>query len=97
MPELPKLARDNRMFLGRRALARRRSRDPPVPRRRLRAADRQQHRPDRLHPRRVAGLLSGLEIVDPPGLTDAAGWAPGIAAPSSQPVTRLLAAVARVP
>jgi SAM-dependent methyltransferase len=42
-------------------------------------------------------LLSGLEMVDPPGLADAVDWAPGTpASPSAQTGGRILAAVARI-
>ena len=43
----------------------------------------------------VRGLLSGLDLIDPPGLVDALEWAPGIpAAAKPQPGARVMAAVA---
>jgi SAM-dependent methyltransferase len=49
-------------------------------------------------PQEIRTLLSGLEIIDPPGLVDAANWAPG--SPAQAPVgsgAHVLAAVARMP
>lgn len=47
----------------------------------------------------VAGFFDGLEIADPPGLTDARSWRPGIErrAPESRQGVRILAGVARKP
>ena len=53
----------------------------------------QDHSPDE-----IRTLFTGLEIIDPPGLVDAAHWAPGIPAPATAPSGgRVLAAVARMP
>jgi hypothetical protein len=49
-------------------------------------------------PDEIRTLLTGLEIIDPPGLVDAAHWAPGT--PARAPARsggRILAAVARTP
>jgi hypothetical protein len=57
-----------------------------------------EYRPGALHdysPDEIRALLSGLKVIDPPGLVGARDWAPGI--PSSAPPqegARLLAAVA---
>ena len=49
-------------------------------------------------PDEIRTLLSGLEIIDPPGLVDAVRWAPGTPAPAAVPSgSRILAAVARMP
>ena len=49
-------------------------------------------------PDEIRTLLSGLEIIDPPGLVDAVRWAPGTPAPAAVPSGgRILAAVARMP
>lgn len=59
-------------------------------------------------PGEIRTLLTGLEIIDPPGLVDAVDWAPGHAAPAhaapetpaqatASPGGRVLAAVARMP
>jgi hypothetical protein len=46
----------------------------------------------------IRTMLTGLEIVDPPGLVDAANWVPGTPAPAPEgPGPRVLAAVARMP
>jgi SAM-dependent methyltransferase len=46
----------------------------------------------------LRGLLEGLEIIDPPGLSDARHWAPGAPAPVPAPGgVRVLAALARTP
>lgn len=42
----------------------------------------------------VRAMLSGLELVEPPGLTDALDWAPGAAAGAGRTGSRALAAVA---
>jgi hypothetical protein len=49
-------------------------------------------------PDEIRTLLTGLEIIDPPGLVDALHWAPGTPAPApAPPGGRILAAVARMP
>lgn len=51
-------------------------------------------------PDEIRTLLTGLEIIDPPGLVDALHWAPGTPAPTPAPARsggRILAAVARTP
>jgi S-adenosyl methyltransferase len=49
-------------------------------------------------PDEVRALLTGLEIVDPPGLVDALYWVPGVLAPAPGGTGgRILAAVARTP
>jgi S-adenosyl methyltransferase len=49
-------------------------------------------------PDEIRILVSGLEIIDPPGLVDAVHWAPGTPAPATAPPgSRILAAVARMP
>lgn len=54
----------------------------------------------RLHdhsPADIRGLFSGCDIIDPPGLVDAAHWAPGLPAPATTPSgSRVLAAVSRI-
>jgi hypothetical protein len=48
-------------------------------------------------PDEIGTLLSGLEIIDPPGLVDAVHWTPGTPAPATAPSGgRILAAVARL-
>jgi len=49
-------------------------------------------------PQQIRSLLTGLEIVDPPGLVDAAHWAPGTSPPAAPagPGSRVLAGVARM-
>jgi O-methyltransferase involved in polyketide biosynthesis len=49
-------------------------------------------------PEEIRTLLAELEIVDPPGLVDAAHWVPGTITPATaQSGGRILAAVARLP
>jgi hypothetical protein len=49
-------------------------------------------------PDEIRTLLTGLEIIDPPGLVDAPYWAPGTLAPARGGTGgRILAAVARTP
>lgn len=51
-------------------------------------------------PDEIQTLLTGLEIIDPPGLVDALHWAPGTPAPALDPTRsggHILAAVARTP
>jgi hypothetical protein len=49
-------------------------------------------------PDEVRSLLTGLEIIDPPGLVDAVHWAPGTPAPvPTGSGDRIMAAVARIP
>jgi hypothetical protein len=49
-------------------------------------------------PDEIRTMLTGLEIIDPPGLVDAVHWAPGTPAPASTGLGgRILAAVARMP
>jgi SAM-dependent methyltransferase len=44
----------------------------------------------------IRTMLTGLELIDPPGLVDAQYWAPGTPAPApARPGRRILAAVAR--
>lgn len=46
----------------------------------------------------IRTLLTGLEVIDPPGLVDALHWAPGTPAPARiRPGGRILAVVARTP
>jgi O-methyltransferase involved in polyketide biosynthesis len=51
-------------------------------------------------PAEIQTLLTGLEIIDPPGLVDAQQWTPETPAPTPQPTRtggQILAAVARTP
>ena len=49
-------------------------------------------------PEEIQGLLTGLEVIDPPGLVDAGHWAPGTPAPVPDGSgARILAAVAQMP
>jgi O-methyltransferase involved in polyketide biosynthesis len=49
-------------------------------------------------PEEIRTLLTGLEIIDPPGVVDAVHWVPGTPAPAAiQSGGRILAAVARTP
>ena len=49
-------------------------------------------------PDEIRNLLTGMEIIDPPGLVDAVHWVPRTPAPGpTQSGSRILAAVARVP
>jgi len=49
-------------------------------------------------PRQITGFFGGLELIDPPGLTDARHWMPGQPAPTPSPDGgHILAGVARKP
>jgi O-methyltransferase involved in polyketide biosynthesis len=48
-------------------------------------------------PDELGEFLAGLELIDPPGVTDARYWVPGQVAPHVQDRFRVTAAVARIP